>query len=190
MLTPVLLLIAIAVRLNSEGPAIFRQRRAGKAGRSFECYKFRTMFQDAADIRNIDGSTFSSKDDSRVTRVGRILRRTSIDELPQLINVLKGEMSLVGPRPDQIDQVQLYTQGEACRLSVKPGLTGLAQISGRNSISWETRKRLDLQYVARQSLWLDTTIFLRTIPYVIARRGIFVSKPSTRTNDGVPGRQI
>lgn len=187
LLTPVLLIIALVVSRDSEGPAIFRQRRAGKAGRSFECYKFRTMFQRAADIRNVDGSTFSSEDDSRVTRAGRILRRTSLDELPQLLNVLKGEMSLVGPRPDQVDQIGLYAPDEVGRLSIKPGITGLAQINGRNSISWERRKQLDLQYVARQSLWLDTTILLRTIPYVAARRSIFVTKASANTDERIPG---
>jgi len=187
LFTPVLLIIALAVNGDSAGPAIFRQKRAGKAGRSFRCCKFRTMFQRASDIRNVDGSTFNSEDDSRVTRAGRILRRTSLDELPQLLNVLKGEMSLVGPRPDQIDQLGLYAPEEWRRLKVKPGITGLAQINGRNSISWERRKQLDLQYVARQSLWLDTTILLRTIPYVVSRRGIFARKTSTHTDKCIPG---
>jgi lipopolysaccharide/colanic/teichoic acid biosynthesis glycosyltransferase len=108
----------------------------------------------------------------RVTRVGRFLRKTSLDELPQLFNVLRGDMSLVGPRPDQVDQLRCYTLTEKRKLLVKPGLTGLAQISGRNNISWQRRKALDVEYVDRQSFWLDLSILARTIPYVLLRRDI------------------
>lgn len=174
LLSPILLILALAVRHDSNGPATFRQKRLGKGGRVFYCYKFRTMIVDAPDLRNADGSTVNSEDDARVTRAGRILRKTSLDELPQLFNVLKGDMSLVGPRPDQADQIRFYAPHEMLRLSVRPGITGLAQIKGRNSISWEQRKQLDLEYVRRQSLWLDVLVLFLTIPYVATRRDIFV----------------
>lgn len=170
--SPLLAVLMAAVRLNSSGPALFRQARLGKGGVPFTIYKFRTMHMNAPDLRNADGSAFTGEHDPRVTRVGRFLRQTSLDELPQLINVIRGDMSLVGPRPDQVDQLKYYTALEKRKLEVKPGLTGLAQINGRNSIPWEQRKRLDVEYVERQSLALDLEILLRTIPYVFARRGI------------------
>jgi len=176
VLSPLLLLVALAVRFTSPGPAFFRQRRLGKDGVPFTLCKFRSMFVDVPDIRNPDGSAYNAQDDPRVTPVGRFLRKTSLDELPQLINVLKGDMSLVGPRPDQVDQLQYYAEEEKRKLLVKPGITGLAQINGRNSIPWERRKRLDLEYVERQSLWLDLRILLRTIPYVLAQRDVSVEQ--------------
>lgn len=177
VLSPLLLFIALVVRITSSGPVLFRQGRLGRRGVLFTIYKFRTMMTDSPDIRNEDGSAFSGEDDPRVTRVGRVLRKTSFDELPQLFNVLKGDMSLVGPRPDQVDQVQYYTAEEAKKLSVRPGITGLAQINGRNGIPWQQRKRLDVEYVRQQSLWLDLRILVLTIPCVLARRNIFI-KPS------------
>lgn len=176
VLSPLLLLVALAVRFTSPGPAFFRQRRLGKDGVPFTLCKFRSMFVDVPDIRNPDGSTYNAQDDPRVTPVGRFLRRTSLDELPQLINVLKGDMSLVGPRPDQVDQLHYYAEEEKRKLLVKPGITGRAQINGRNNIPWERRKRLDLEYVERQSLWLDLRILLRTIPYVLAQRDVSVER--------------
>lgn len=186
VLSPVCLLIAVLIRLDTRGPALFSQKRLGKQARPFECHKFRTMLVGSRDLRNVDGSTFNSEDDPRVTRVGRALRKTSLDELPQLFNVLRGEMSLVGPRPDQVDQVKLYTQRELLRLTVRPGLTGLAQINGRNSIPWEERKRLDLDYIERRSLSLDISLLLRTIPYVLIRRDVF-GKQASETDDYIPG---
>jgi lipopolysaccharide/colanic/teichoic acid biosynthesis glycosyltransferase len=177
-LSPLLLLIAIAIRLDSTGSVWFRQERLGRNGVPFTLLKFRTMIVDAPDYRNADGSTFNSANDARVTRVGRFLRRTSLDELPQLFNVLDGAMSLVGPRPDQVDQARFYSGDEWRRNLVKPGITGLAQISGRNAISWTARKRVDLDYVARQTLLLDLKIAARTIPYVLGRRDVYVSQRS------------
>jgi lipopolysaccharide/colanic/teichoic acid biosynthesis glycosyltransferase len=172
ILSPVYLALALAVRLMDGSPILFYQPRLGRAGVPFDIYKFRTMVPDAPDIRNPDGSAASALDDPRVTRVGQFLRRTSLDELPQLFNVFKGDMSLVGPRPDQVDQLAYYTEEETLKLSVRPGITGLAQISGRNQISWQQRKRLDLEYVRNQSLWLDIRILIKTIPYVLGGRGV------------------
>jgi lipopolysaccharide/colanic/teichoic acid biosynthesis glycosyltransferase len=130
------------------------------------------MFAGCADLRNADGSAQSSDDDPRVTPAGRLLRQLSIDELPQLWNVLRGEMSLVGPRPDQVDQRRHYLAGEERKLDVRPGITGLAQISGRNAIGWDERRRLDVEYVEKWSLALDLAILARTVPYVLLRQGI------------------
>jgi lipopolysaccharide/colanic/teichoic acid biosynthesis glycosyltransferase len=134
------------------------------------------MVDQAPDIRNPDGSTYNSPGDVRCTRVGRFLRLISLDELPQLVNVLVGSMSLVGPRPDLVDQARLYGEDEWLRLQVKPGITGLAQINGRNALSWPARTRIDLEYVARQSLMLDLKILWRTVGYVLTRRDVFVSE--------------
>lgn len=169
---PILLACAVAVRLSSPGPIVFPQRRLGLHGRLFLLYKFRTMIHNAPDLRNPDGSAVCAGNDPRVTPTGRFLRQSSLDELPQLWNVLRGDMSLVGPRPDQVDQLTYYTPEEFRKLDVKPGLTGLAQIGGRNSISWAARKQLDIAYVETQSFLLDCRILLRTIPYVLLRRDI------------------
>lgn len=134
--SPLSLLIALLIKLDSRGPALFRQTRVGEDGKPFTCYKFRTMYIDASDIRSPDGSTFNAEGDPRLTRVGRFLRKTTLDEPPQLINVLKGDMSLVGPRPDLPDQLALYSERDKKRLQVKPGMTGWAWIHGRNSIPW------------------------------------------------------
>jgi undecaprenyl phosphate N,N'-diacetylbacillosamine 1-phosphate transferase len=169
---PVMGCCAVLVKSSSPGLVFFRQTRLGRNGRPFDLFKFRTMFHNAPDLRNSDGSAYAGDDDPRITRVGRFLRRTSLDELPQLFNVLRGEMSLVGPRPDQADQIEFYTDAERRKLDVKPGLTGLAQIGGRNSISWRQRKALDIEYVNRQSLRLDLVILCKTIPYVLLRKDI------------------
>jgi lipopolysaccharide/colanic/teichoic acid biosynthesis glycosyltransferase len=173
--TPLLAACALGVRLSSPGPVLFCQPRVGRNGKLFRLYKFRSMYCGAPDLRRPDGSVFAGAEDPRVTPVGRFLRRTSLDELPQLLNVLRGDMSLVGPRPDLPDQVQCCTPGELRKLSVKPGLTGWAQIHGRNSIPWSERKRLDLEYVSRQCWRLDLKILLRTVPYVLLRRGVYTS---------------
>ena len=185
LLAPFLLTAGLLVRLDSKGPSVFRQKRLGKDGKPFTCYKFRTMYVDSPDLRYPDGSTYNAEDDPRVTRMGRFLRKTSLDELPQLLNVLSGHMSLVGPRPDQVDQLRYYTAEEKRKLLVKPGMTGWAQINGRNNIPWEQRKRLDLDYVEKQSLGLDLRILLQTIPYVLSRRDTFV-EPTLGAQDGQP----
>ena len=172
VLLPLIAAVALAIKLTSPGPTIFRQRRLGRHGEPFDVYKFRSMRINAPDIRNPDGSAFSGEDDPRVTPIGRFIRKTSLDELPQLFNVVAGDMSLVGPRPDQVDQIRFYDEREKRKLLVKPGITGLAQIAGRNDIPWKLRKALDVRYVDEQSLWLDIGILLRTIPYVLLRKGI------------------
>ena len=178
LLSPLMVLIAFAIRLDLSGSVLFRQQRLARGGVAFTLFKFRTMIVDAPDIRNDDGSPFNSPADTRVTRVGRILRRTSLDELPQLFNVLIGEMSLVGPRPDQVDQARFYSDAEWSRSVVKPGITGLAQISGRNALPWAERTQIDLEYVGHQSLLMDLRILWQTIPYVLASQDIYINEVS------------
>jgi lipopolysaccharide/colanic/teichoic acid biosynthesis glycosyltransferase len=167
-----MIVIALLIRVLDPGPVFFRQARLGKNGTPFLIFKFRSMKVNAPDIRNEDGSAFTGDNDPRVTKLGRFLRKTSLDELPQLINVFFGHMSLVGPRPDQVDQIQYYTEIEKQKLLVKPGITGLAQISGRNSISWDQRKELDVKYAQNNSVLGDLAIVARTIPYVLLRKDV------------------
>ena len=167
-----MIVVALLIKMLDPGPVFFRQARLGQHGKPFQIFKFRSMKINAPDIRNEDGSAFSGDDDPRVTKLGKFLRKTSLDELPQFINVLWGQMSLVGPRPDQVDQIQYYTEHEKQKLLVKPGITGLAQISGRNSISWEQRKELDVSYSLNHSVLGDLAILVRTMPYVLLRRDV------------------
>ncbi len=178
VLSPLLMLVALAVRLDSPGPVLFRQRRVGLNGRQFTLYKFRSMRVGAeaerarlAALNEMDGPVFKLREDPRVTRVGRPLRRTSLDELPQLWNVLRGEMSLVGPRPPLPDEVCRYERWQRRRLSVKPGLTCTWQVSGRSEVDFRRWMELDLAYIDGWSLWADILIVLRTIPAVILGRG-------------------
>ena len=181
LLLPLLAVLVVVIRLESPGPAIFRQRRAGRFGSAFTLYKFRTMTVDAedrvaqlADHNDLGGGPlFKIRQDPRVTRVGRVLRRYSLDELPQLVNVLCGQMSLVGPRPALPSEVAAYQDDPRRRLVVKPGLTGLWQVSGRSDLSWEETVRLDLQYVDNWSLPLDLAILWRTVGAVLSHRGAY-----------------
>lgn len=163
---PLILFIAIAVRLDSPGPVFYRQQRVGLGGRTFEIYKFRSMVANADRV----GSYQTVKADPRITRVGRFLRMTSLDELPQLFNVIKGDMSLVGPRPDVPAQRQLYTEDDwARRSSVRPGITGLAQATLRSAATPEQRLALDLDYVERASLLFDIKVILLTLRQVLGK---------------------
>jgi exopolysaccharide biosynthesis polyprenyl glycosylphosphotransferase len=178
--SPLMILTALAIKLDSPGPVLFRQTRVGKWGEQFPCYKFRSMYTDAeqrlkdlAALNEADGPVFKIKDDPRVTRVGRIIRKLSIDELPQLFNVLKGEMSLVGPRPALPREVAQYEYDQIRRLHATPGITGLQQVSGRSDVDFKRWVELDLQYIAEQSLWKDIQILLRTIPAVLWSKGAY-----------------
>jgi len=180
LLAPALLAIAWRIRRDSPGPVLFRQVRAGRDGREFRIYKFRTMYVDAearlADLRHLnenDGVLFKMRDDPRVTCVGRTLRRFSLDELPQLFNVILGQMSLVGPRPPLPAEVAMYHDDVLRRLAVKPGMTGLWQVSGRSDLPWEEAVRLDLHYVENWSLSLDLVILLRTLTAVVRSSGAY-----------------
>ncbi len=178
LLSPLLLMLAFGIRFGSRGPAIFRQVRTGRDGKPFVIYKFRTMVVDAEarldalrDRNEGAGPLFKLRHDPRITRFGRLLRKTSLDELPQLINVVKGDMSLVGPRPALESETSLYSEWVWRRLHVKPGMTGLWQVSGRSALSWEESIRMDLQYVNNWNLRLDLAIIARTFRAVLARDG-------------------
>lgn len=177
---PVFFVLYIIVRLDSPGPGFFRQQRLGKDGKPFTCYKFRTMMQDAPHLRKENGSAYTGADDPRITRVGRFLRKTSLDELPQFFNILKGDMSLIGPRPEQVDQIRYYTERQKKRLLVKPGMTSLASVRGRNTLPWEKRLDLDAEYVESYSLGLDVRIFLLTVPMLLSTRGAYGPQESNR----------
>lgn len=177
---PVWLGIAMAIKLDSAGPVLFVQERVGQHGRRFRFYKFRSMHINAeqrlADVKpynEVEGPVFKMRNDPRVSRVGILLRRTSLDELPQLINVLKGDMSLVGPRPPLPNEVAQYRPADLVRLSVKPGLTCLWQINGRSNVGFDRWMEYDREYVSNMSFWLDLRILARTVGAVLSMRGAF-----------------
>lgn len=181
LVSPVMLITALAVKLGDGGPVIFRQQRVGRGGKVFECLKFRSMVMHADKIREqslnalneSDGALFKIKKDPRITRVGKFIRRFSIDELPQLVNVLKGDMSLVGPRPALEQEVVTYKSHVRRRLDVRPGMTGLWQVSGRSDLSWDDTVRLDLYYVDNWSLVQDLAILAKTARAVFSSRGAY-----------------
>lgn len=168
ILSPVLLVVALRVKRNLGSPIFFRQVRPGLHGRPFEMIKFRTM-RDAFDA---EGKPLP--DSERITTFGRFLRSSSLDELPELWNVLKGDMSLVGPRPLLMEYLDFYTDEEMLRHTVRPGITGLAQVSGRNSTSWDDRLAIDVRYVQTRTIWLDIKIIFKTIFQVFKREGVVV----------------
>jgi len=180
LLSPLLLAISAAVKLTSRGPVLYRSQRPGIGGVPFDCFKFRTMFdgvvvseEELEAMNEADGALFKIRDDPRVTRVGRWLRRFSLDELPQLINVVRGEMSLVGPRPLPLRDFDRLEEWHKKRYLVLPGITGLWQVSGRSELDFDDLVRLDFVYLERWSVALDLVILLKTIPAVVMRRGAF-----------------
>jgi len=175
---PVLLIFAAWIKLDSPGPVLYRSRRVGKKGCPFTCYKLRTMQANAEEMKDSlrhrnerQGPFFKIKDDPRITRLGKFLRKYSLDEVPQLWNVLKGEMSLVGPRPHPLDDFEQYTLDHLCRLDVKPGITGLWQVQARLNPSFETNMQLDLEYIKNWNLWMDLKILCKTLPAVFHGAG-------------------
>ena len=175
ILFPLFLIIAISIRLDSRGPVFFYQKRLGRRGIPFSIIKFRTMIVNAENLG--EGLRVSTKDDPRITRVGKVLRATSLDELPQLINVVKGDMSLVGPRPPATyhpyDGYINYPEWAKKRFEMRPGITGLAQVTVRNSASWDERIRIDLDYVEHFGLRIDVKILVRTVQRVLTRESIY-----------------
>lgn len=169
-----IIFIAPMIFLDDPGPIFYNAERLGKNGKIFNMYKFRTMKVHAPDLRNEDGSTFNAKDDPRLTQAGRILRKTSLDEIPQLLNVLKGDMSLVGPRPDLPEHRTMYEGEEEKKLLVRPGITGFSQAYYRNSIPWKKRLENDVYYVKHMSFLLDVKIFFKTILSVFASKGVYI----------------
>jgi sugar transferase EpsL len=173
LVSPILVLIALLVRMRLGSPVLFKQTRPGRQGMPFAIYKFRTM----TDARGVDGRLLS--DAERLTELGRFLRAASLDELPELFNILKGDMSIVGPRPLLMQYLDRYTPEQFRRHEVKPGITGWAQVNGRNAISWEEKFKLDVWYVDNQSFWLDIKIVFLTILKVFKREGISAAGNAT-----------
>jgi exopolysaccharide biosynthesis polyprenyl glycosylphosphotransferase len=177
---PLWLVIAAAIKLESRGPVLYRDRRVGLNERGFDMLKFRTMRADAEEMQaqleeenEAEGALFKIRDDPRVTRVGRVLRRFSIDEIPQVLNVLRNEMSLVGPRPLPVRDYELLEPWHRKRYLVLPGMTGLWQVAGRSSLGFDDLVRLDFYYLEHWSIWLDISILLKTLPAVISTRGAY-----------------
>jgi exopolysaccharide biosynthesis polyprenyl glycosylphosphotransferase len=180
LVLPVMPVIILLIKLDSPGPVLFRQKRVGKDGREFDFFKFRSMHLGAENViaslrplSGVDGPVFKLKEDPRITGTGRFLRRSSLDELPQLLNVLKGDMSIVGPRPNLPSEVSQYLPWQKRRLDVTPGITCYWQIAGRSHIGFQEWMRLDLEYIRSRSLVTDIKIMLKTIPAVIARKGAY-----------------
>jgi len=179
LVLPVMLVCAICVWIEDPGPIMFCQSRTGKGGRRFKMFKFRTMVKNAdelkvkyAHLNQLQWPDFKVQDDPRVTRIGKLLRKTSLDEIPQIFNVLRGDMSLVGPRPTSFD-VSTYDLWHTERLEVTPGITGLWQISGRSDLEFDERLRLDIEYIETRSIWLDFKILLKTVGAVIRPKGAY-----------------
>lgn len=178
---PVMIVIPIAIRLTSKGPAVFTQERAGKDGKIFKIYKFRTM-RIPEDSLDENGNQLEPK--QRITKIGRFLRKTSLDELMQLFNVLNGTMSIVGPRPTLPYQIERYTQEQRRRLDMRPGVTGWAQVNGRNDLTWTEKITFDLEYVDHFSLWMDIKILFKTVSVVFKKEGIEFTK-----NDAINAKE-
>jgi lipopolysaccharide/colanic/teichoic acid biosynthesis glycosyltransferase len=180
-LTPVMLLVALCIKIEDRGPLVFAQTRVGKFGRLFKMYKFRSMCVNAearmaavlAQNQHKEGITFKMKDDPRITKVGKWLRKLSLDELPQLFNVFNGQMSLVGPRPPVPREVALYSQEDRRRLNVTPGITCFWQVGGRANIPFPQQVELDVMYIERQGFWLDVALLLKTVPAVVFHKGAY-----------------
>lgn len=181
LLSPMLLVVAAFIKLESKGDVIFKQNRIGLNGVPFTMFKLRSMSCGAEEQRStleqsneaVNGVIFKIKRDPRITRIGRIIRKTSIDELPQLLNVIKGDMSLVGPRPPLPNEVSQYSRADRLRLAVTPGITCIWQISGRSDIPFKQQVKLDIQYIEKQSLWFDLWVLLKTVPAVLKARGAY-----------------
>lgn len=178
-----LLIIAPIIYIEDRGPVFYSSSRLGKNGKVFKMYKFRSMKVNAPDIRNEDGSTYNSEDDPRLTRIGRFIRKTSIDETPQLLNIIKGDMSFIGPRPDLPEHRELYNIDEIRKLMVRPGITGYNQAYFRNSVPWKERLRHDIFYVDNISFWFDIKILFKTFVSVVIHKDIYITSNNNANNN-------
>lgn len=182
----VLIIIAVLapiIHFEDKGPVFYNAPRVGKDGRDFKMYKLRSMRVNAPDLVMEDGSTYNGADDPRMTKIGAFMRRTSLDEIPQFLNVLKGDMSVVGPRPDLRRETELYEGDEGEKLTVKPGITGYAAVYGRNSLPWHDRLALDVYYVRNVTFALDVKVFFRTFATVFKQEGIYVEDGASSKNE-------
>jgi undecaprenyl phosphate N,N'-diacetylbacillosamine 1-phosphate transferase len=183
LILPAILIFALLIKLEDRGPVFYTANRLGRDEKIFKMYKLRSMNVNSPDIRNEDGSTYNAENDPRVTKVGRFIRKTSLDELPQLLNVLIGNMSLIGPRPDLPEDINYYEGDEIRRLEVLPGISGYSQAYFRNSIEWKEKIKNDIYYIKNISFWLDVKIFIKTVHSVILQKGIYVIKQNHSDNE-------
>lgn len=179
----IVIVIAPLIFLNDRGSIFYNAERLGKNGRKFKMYKFRSMMVHAPDIRNEDGSTYNGDDDPRVTAVGRFMRKTSIDELPQIVNVLIGDMSLIGPRPDPLDDMEIYTEHQKKKLNVRPGITGYNQAYYRNSVEQNEKFEHDVYYAENVSFAMDVSIFFKTIQTIMLRDNVYNNASCLSTDE-------
>lgn len=178
----ILLIVGPIIYIQDRGPIFYNAGRLGKNGKVFKMYKFRSMKMNAPDIRNADGSTYNAEDDPRLTSIGKFIRKTSIDETPQIINILKGDMSVIGPRPDLPEHMNLYEGEESRKLEIRPGVTGYSQAYFRNTIPWKERIINDIYYIDNLSLWIDIKIFFKTVVSVLKREDVYVSSETVEDN--------
>lgn len=178
----ILLIVGPIIYIQDRGPIFYNAGRLGKNGKVFKMYKFRSMKMNAPDIRNADGSTYNAEDDPRLTSIGKFIRKTSIDETPQIINILKGDMSVIGPRPDLPEHMNLYEGEESRKLEIRPGVTGYSQAYFRNTIPWKERIINDIYYIDHLSLWIDIKIFFKTVVSVLKREDVYVSSETVEDN--------
>lgn len=176
------IIIAPIIYFEDKGKIFYNGERLGRDGKIFKMYKFRTMKMNSEDLRNKDGSTYNGEDDPRVTKIGKVLRKTSIDELPQILNVLKGDMSIIGPRPDLPEHMKLYTNEEKRKLQVRPGITGYNQAYYRNSVEWKERIKNDIYYIDHLTLKMDIKVFFKTFETIIKRENVYIKTNKKREN--------
>ena len=181
----ILSVIGPMIYFQDKGSIFYNAPRLGKGGRVFKMYKFRSMKMNAPDLRNVDGSTFNAEDDPRLTKIGKFLRKTSLDESPQLLNIIKGDMSIIGPRPDLPEHRELYEGNEERKLEIRPGVTGYNQAYYRNTVPWKERIQHDIYYIDHLSWWLDVKIFFKTAVSVLRREDIFVTEQRTKSDKNV-----
>jgi undecaprenyl phosphate N,N'-diacetylbacillosamine 1-phosphate transferase len=180
---PILLIIGLLIYVEDKGSIFYNAPRLGKDGKVFKMYKFRSMKMNAPDLRNEDGSTFNAEDDPRLTRIGRFIRKTSLDETPQLLNIIKGDMSIIGPRPDLPEHMIQYIGNESRKLEIRPGVTGYNQAYFRNTVPWKERIQKDIYYIDNLSFWLDIKIFYKTAISVLKREDVYISDNDKTNKD-------
>jgi lipopolysaccharide/colanic/teichoic acid biosynthesis glycosyltransferase len=178
----ILVIVGPMIYFQDKGPIFYNAPRLGKDGKIFTMYKFRSMKMNAPDLRNEDGSTFNAEDDPRLTNIGKFIRKTSIDETPQLLNVIKGDMSIIGPRPDLPEHMKLYEGNESRKLEIRPGVTGYNQAYFRNTVPWKERIKNDIYYIDHLTMWIDIEVFFKTAVSVLKREDIFVKQKSVNKN--------
>lgn len=178
----ILVIVGLIIYFQDKGSIFYNAPRLGKDGKIFKMYKFRSMKMNAPDLRNEDGSTFNAEDDPRLTKIGKFIRKTSLDETPQLLNIIKGDMSIIGPRPDLPEHMELYEGNEVRKLEIRPGVTGYNQAYFRNTIPWKERIKNDIYYIDHLTMWMDIKVFFKTAVSVLKREDVFVEQKSENKN--------